>query len=111
MVAAQGRAWSGTPLQRQIVPAAWIANTGTRSFETDVSRVTYTMGTGYRNFFWQIGDDPNLLRMAGNLGQNTLIDIVSGTVVVQTGISIEPGADNVLLDLFYRMVAEHRKEM
>lgn len=41
-----------------------------------------------------------MLRMAGAISQNVLIDRKSKTVLVQTGVSNEDGADEMMRTLF-----------
>lgn len=96
MVAHEGR-WNG----RQVVPAAWIEETSRHGAKDQASRFNVARpGRGYRNFFWHHSADGRMLRMAGNLGQNVLVDRKSRTVLVQTAVGAEDGADEAMSALF-----------
>ena len=86
---------------RQIVPQSWIEDTATHSDKDQASRFNVARpGRGYKNFFWHHTSDGRMLRMAGAMSQNVLLDRNSKTVLVQTGISNEEGADEMMRALF-----------
>lgn len=96
LVASDGR-WNG----HQVVPASWIEETSRHGEKDQASRFNVARpGRGYRNFFWHHSADGRMLRMAGNHGQTVLIDRKSKTVLVQTAVSAENGADEVMASLF-----------
>jgi CubicO group peptidase (beta-lactamase class C family) len=96
MVANEGR-FNGT----QIVSAAWIEETSHHGEKDQASRFNVARpGRGYRNFFWHHSADGRILRMAGAHGQNALIDKQTKTVLVQTGVGPESGADEAMSALF-----------
>jgi CubicO group peptidase (beta-lactamase class C family) len=97
LLVAGGGASSG----RQVVPLSWIDETCRHTEKDQVARFNVVRpGRGYRNFFWHQSADGQLLRMAGNHAQNVLIDRKTKTVLVQTGVGSENGADEQMLALF-----------
>lgn len=86
---------------RQIVPKSWIEDTATHSDKDNASRFNVARpGRAYKNFFWHHTADGGMLRMAGHMSQNVLIDRRSKTILVQTGVSNEDGADEMMRLLF-----------
>lgn len=85
----------------QIVPRAWIEETARHTERDQASRFNVARpGRAYRNFFWHHSADGRMLRMAGNLSQNVLIDRKTKTVMVQTGLGSEDGADEAMAAMF-----------
>jgi CubicO group peptidase (beta-lactamase class C family) len=86
---------------QQIVPKAWIEDTARHTDKDQASRFNVARpGRAYKNFFWHHTADGGMLRMAGAISQNVLIDRKSKTVLVQTGVSNEDGADEMMRTLF-----------
>jgi CubicO group peptidase (beta-lactamase class C family) len=85
----------------QIVSKQWIEETSVHGPKDQAARFRVARpDRGYKNFFWHQSADGRILRMAGAKAQNVLIDKKSKTVLVQTGVSDESGADEVMLALF-----------
>jgi len=85
----------------QIVPKVWIEDTAKHTDKDQASRFNVARpGRAYKNFFWHHTADGGMLRMAGALSQNVLIDRKSKTILVQTGVSNEEGADEMMKALF-----------
>ena len=96
MVANDGR-FNGT----QIVSKNWLDEISRHSKQDQASRFNVARpGRGYRNFFWHHNADGSVLRMAGAHAQNILIDKKTKTVLVQTGVGPEQGADEIMSALF-----------
>ncbi len=96
MVANDGR-FNGT----QIVSKTWFDEISRHSKQDQASRFNVARpGRGYRNFFWHHNADGSVLRMAGAHAQNILIDKKTKTVLVQTGVGPEQGADEIMSALF-----------
>lgn len=86
---------------RKIVPKAWIEDTAKHTDNDQASRFDVARpGRAYKNFFWHHIADGGMLRMAGAYSQNVLIDRKSKTILVQTGVSNEDGADEMMRALF-----------
>ena len=91
----------GTLNGAQIVSKAWIDETSKHGPSDQASRFNVARpGRGYRNFFWHHSADGRMLRMAGAISQNMLIDKKTKTVLVQTGVSDESGAEEMMSALF-----------
>jgi CubicO group peptidase (beta-lactamase class C family) len=85
----------------QVVSKDWLDQTSTHGPKDQAAKFnTARPWRGYKNFFWHHSVDGRILRMAGNLSQNVLIDKKTKTVLVQTGISSENGADEMMSTLF-----------
>lgn len=85
----------------QIVSKRWIDETSMHGEKDQASRFNVARpNRGYRNFFWHHTANGSVLRMAGALSQSMLIDKKSKTVLVQTGVSDENGADEMMAALF-----------
>lgn len=85
----------------QIVSQAWLEDTSRHGEKDQAARFDVARpGRGYRNFFWHHSADGRMLRMAGAHAQNILIDKKSKTVLVQTGVGPEQGADDMMAALF-----------
>lgn len=85
----------------QVVSKAWLADTSSHGPKDQAARFNVARpGRAYRNFFWHHSADGSMLRMAGALSQNVLLDKKTKTVLVQTGISDENGADEMMRTLF-----------
>lgn len=86
---------------RQIVPTAWLQETSRHGATEAASRYNVARPQrGYKNFFWHHSADGQMLRMAGNHAQNILMDQRTGTVLVQTAVGYENGADEMMFALF-----------
>ena len=86
---------------RQLVPRAWLKETSQHSAsERAASYGVARPQRGYKNFFWHHSADGQVLRMAGNHGQNILMDQRTGTVLVQAAPGYENGADEMMFALF-----------
>lgn len=86
---------------RQVVPKAWIDETVRHAEKDQAARFNVARpGRGYRNYFWHHSSGGQILRMAGALGQNVLIDRKSRTVLVQTSVGPESGSDEMMSALF-----------
>lgn len=86
---------------QQIVPKAWIEDTARHTDNDRASRFNVARpGRAYKNFFWHHTSDGLMLRMAGHMSQSVLIDRKSKTILVQTGVSDEDGADEMMRTLF-----------
>ena len=85
----------------QIVPKSWIEETAQHSEKDHAARFNVARpGRAYKNFFWHHSHDGRMLRMAGAMSQNILIDRQTKTILVQTGIGPEQGADEIMSALF-----------
>lgn len=85
----------------QIVPKKWIEDTANHSEKDQATRFNVARpGRAYKNFFWHHTADGGILRMAGAMSQNVLIDRKSKTILVQTGVSNEDGAEEMMWALF-----------
>ena len=97
----------GTLNGTQIVSKAWIDETSTHGPNDQASRFNVARPSrGYRNFFWHHSADGRMLRMAGAISQNMLIDKKTKTVLVQTGVSDESGAEEMMSALFASACAQ-----
>jgi CubicO group peptidase (beta-lactamase class C family) len=86
---------------RQIVPKSWIEDTARHTDKDQASRFNVARpGRAYKNFFWHHTADGGMLRMAGALSQSVLLDRKTKTILVQTGVSDENGADEMMRTLF-----------
>lgn len=86
---------------RQIVSRSWLDETSRHGPKDQAARFNVARpGRGYRNFFWHHSPDGRMLRMAGAMSQNLLIDKSSRTVMVQTAVGDERGAEEVMTALF-----------
>lgn len=86
---------------RQIVPKSWIEDTAKHTDKDQASRFNVARpGRAYKNFFWHHTADGGMLRMAGALSQSILLDRNTKTILVQTGVSDENGADEMMRTLF-----------
>ena len=85
----------------QIVSKAWLDDTSRHGPQDQAAKFNVARpGRGYRNFFWHHNADGSMLRMAGAVSQNVLIDKKTKTVLVHTGISDESGAEEMMKALF-----------
>lgn len=85
----------------QIVSKRWIDETSRHSEKDQATRFNVARpNRAYRNFFWHHSADGRMLRMAGAVSQNALIDRKTRTVLVQTCVGPENGADEMMSSLF-----------
>jgi len=86
---------------RQVVSKEWIESCCVFGPEDQQVRFNFARpNRGYKNFWWHENQSATWLRMAGAFHQFVMIDRRSKTVLVQTGVSVEQGADEVLFRLF-----------
>lgn len=86
---------------RQIVPKAWIDETSRHGDKDQAARFNVARpNRAYRNFFWHHSADGRMLRMAGAVSQNVLVDKKTRTVLVQTCVGPENGVDEMMSALF-----------
>lgn len=85
----------------QIVSKSWIDESSVHGEKDQASRFNVARpNRGYRNFFWHHTANGSVLRMAGAMSQNLLIDKKTKTILVQTGIGDENGGDEMMSALF-----------
>ncbi len=86
---------------RQIVSRAWIDETSRHTEKDQAARFNLARpNRGYRNFLWHHSADGRMLRMAGAMSQNVMIDKKTRTVLVQTCVGPENGVDEMMSSLF-----------
>lgn len=86
---------------KQVVSREWIEETSRHTEKDSAARFNVARpNRAYRNFFWHHSADARMLRMAGAVSQNVLIDKKTRTVLVQTCVGPESGVDESMAALF-----------
>ena len=87
---------------RQIVSKKWIDEISSLTELDQASKFNVARpNRAYKNFFWHHSSTGQQLRMAGNFSQNILVDRLTQTVVLETGVSYE-GHDIEKLDQVFK---------